>query len=321
MRTSTKVWLIIGAALILVGCILFAGVMHSLEWDFSLLATTKYETNTYNITESFTGISMNTSTAGIEFAPSTDGLCKVVCYEDEKEKHSVSVKGDTLTVEVKDNKKMHNIIGINFSSPKITVYLPQTEYTSLFIKESTGNVKIPKDFSFEDVFISLSTGAVDFNASATNTVQIKTTTGNINVKGTSATELDLSVSTGKVTVSEVNCEGNISVDVSTGYAELDGIYCKNLKSTGSTGDITLKKVIATEKISVERSTGDIEFDASDASEIIAETDTGDVTGTLLTDKVFIVETDTGRTDVPKTTNGGRCSITTDTGDIRIKISK
>lgn len=83
----------------------------------------------------------------------------------------------------------------------------------------------------------------------------------------------------------------------------------------------MKNVIATEKFSIERSTGDVTFDGADAAEIFVKTDTGDVKGSLLTDKVFITETDTGRVDVPKTTIGGRCEITTDTGDISIEIKK
>jgi DUF4097 and DUF4098 domain-containing protein YvlB len=82
----------------------------------------------------------------------------------------------------------------------------------------------------------------------------------------------------------------------------------------------LENVIATEKISVERTTGDVKFAFCDAGEIFVKTDTGDVTGSLLTDKVFITETDTGKIHVPKLTTGGRCEISTDTGDIKISIS-
>jgi len=83
----------------------------------------------------------------------------------------------------------------------------------------------------------------------------------------------------------------------------------------------LKNVNAAEKFSIERSTGDVKFDGCDAAEVFVKTDTGDVTGTLLSEKVFIVETDTGKVDVPKTVNGGRCEITTDTGDINISIKQ
>ena len=77
--------------------------------------------------------------------------------------------------------------------------------------------------------------------------------------------------------------------------------------------------ILTGEFNLERNTGDIEFHGCDAETIYVETDTGDVTGTLLTDKVFITETDTGSVDVPKSVSGGRCEISTDTGDIRIEI--
>ena len=43
-------------------------------------------------------------------------------------------------------------------------------------------------------------------------------------------------------------------------------------------------------------------------------------GSLLSDKVFITETDTGNVNIPKTTDGGKCEIKTDTGDIKIKIN-
>jgi tRNA pseudouridine55 synthase len=50
-----------------------------------------------------------------------------------------------------------------------------------------------------------------------------------------------------------------------------------------------------------------------------KTDTGDVTGSLLTGKTFIPHSDTGKVVLPDSTLGGRCEITTDTGDIRITV--
>ena len=108
------------------------------------------------------------------------------------------------------------------------------------------------------------------------------------------------------------------INVSTGKTNLTDIKCKSLISDGSTGDFSLKNVIATEKFSIERSTGDVKFDDCDANEIWIKTDTGDVTGKLLSEKIFITETSTGDVNVPKSTNGGKCEITTSTGDIYIK---
>lgn len=324
MRTRTKVWLIIAVCLVLIGCILFAGVMTTLKWDFMELATVEYETNIYEISEAFDGISMNTDAADIAFMLSDDGICRVECHEEANAKHSVTVEDGTLTVKLIDERSVYDFIGyigLNFGSPKITVYLPKTEYTNLLINGDTSDVEIPNDFMFKGVDISLSTGDVDFRASTAELITIKTSTGNICAENISVGSLDLTVSTGKVTVSDVNCEGDVTVGVSTGKTYLTDITCKSVISSGSTGDIYLNNVIATEKFSIERSTGDVKFDVSDATEIFVKTDTGEVTGSLLTDKVFITQTDTGDVDVPKTVDGGRCEIITDTGDIKITIKQ
>lgn len=319
MKTRTKVWLIIAASLVLIGCILFVSVMRVLGWDFMKLATVTYETNTYTISEAFDSISVNTDTADIVFAVSDNGKCTVQCREEANAKHSVAVKNGTLTIMLVDERAVYDYIRLSFGSPKITVSLPQAEYASLFIREDTGDIAMPKGLTFKNADISLSTGDVAFCASASERIQIKTTTGDIRVENTSADALDLSVSTGKVTVSGVSCTGDIAVGVSTGKAQLGDIRCKSVLSRGSTGDISLKNVIATEKFSIVRDTGDVLLDACDAAELFIETDTGNVKGTLLSDKIFITETDTGRIKVPNSTTGGRCQITTDTGDIKIDV--
>ena len=63
MSKITKIWLIIAASLVLVGCIIFGGVMTMLKWDFTKLSTGKYETHNYEIDEKFNNISIVTDTA------------------------------------------------------------------------------------------------------------------------------------------------------------------------------------------------------------------------------------------------------------------
>lgn len=280
MKKSTKIWLITATSLVALGCIMFSVAMTKIHWDFTKLSTVKYETNTYEVTDDFNSISMLTDTADILFVQSDDKICKVVCYEMSDMKHTTTVQNNTLTINVTDEREWYDHIGITLGSPKITVYLPKTEYDSLAIKEDTGDIEVPKDFKFGSI--------------------------------------DISTSTGDITITGVTCEGDIVINVSTGKANLTDIKCKSFISDGSTGDISLKNVIATEKFSIERSTGDVKFDACDATEIWVETDTGDVTGKLLSEKIFITQTSTGDVHVPKSTNGGKCEITTSTGDIYMK---
>lgn len=282
MSKATRIWLIVAAALVLVGLIIIFGVMTMLHWDWNKLSSDKYETNVSHITQDFKNISIMTDTADVAFMPSEDGRTVVSCYEQTKGKHSVTVNGDTLTVKIANTKKWYDYIGINVGTPSITVYLPQSEYEALTVKSRTGS---------------------------------------INVSDMSVGTLDLCVTTGKVTATDIVCEGDVSVSVSTGKTHLTDIKCKKLISDGNTGNITMENVIATESFSIERSTGDVSLDGCDAAEIFITTDTGDVWGSLLSDKVFITHTDTGKVDTPNTTVGGRCEITTDTGDIKIQIKE
>lgn len=164
--------------------------------------------------------------------------------------------------------------------PGITVYLPKTQYQAITVDSDTSDVVIPEDFSFDSINVTLSAGDVTCLASAEGAVAIKTDTG-------------------EVTISD--------------------IFCGTLTWTGDTGDLIMTNVVASDAFHLESGTGDIKLDGCDAGEIYALTDTGDITGTLLSDKIFTTATDTGDVDVPKTTTGGRCELSTDTGDIRIGI--
>ncbi len=299
MSKTTKIWLIIATSLTLIGLIIFGGAMTMMKWDFSKLSTVKYETNLYEITKNFKDISIVTDTAVIEFAPSENGKTSVVCHEEVKAKHSVTVNDGTLTVKLENTKKWYDHIGIGFNSPKITVYLPSVEYGALTAKGTTGGAKIAADFAFESIRVSFTTGDIKSYASASGAVILKATTGRITAENCSADSFEVSVNTGNVNAKNLTC--------------------KSFTSGGSTGGIKLENVIAGEKLSLERSTGDVKLDACDASEIFIKTDTGSVTGTLLSEKTFFAKSDTGSVNVPKNTSGGRCEITTDTGNIRISI--
>ena len=319
MSRGTKLWLALGASLVIVGLVVFCAVMGGLNWNFKALSTNGYETNSYPVREDFDNISIRLHTADVRFVLSDTGSARVECYEEAKVKHTVSVEGDTLVIAAENRKAWYDYIGIHFGSPRVTVYLPRAEYAELVLEGSTGAVELPKAFRFASADISLSTGAVDCYAAVSGLLRIETSTGDISLEHTDVGALELRVSTGEVEISDVICQGDVTVKVTTGETELEDLTCRNLTSTGSTGSVSLERVTVAEQLTVERSTGDVEFERSDAGQITVKTDTGDVRGSLRSEKVFIVHTDTGRVSVPGTTSGGRCEITTDTGDIRLEI--
>ncbi len=317
--TKTKIWLIVAACLVVAGSILFAGVMTVFNWDFArLFGGTGVYTNEHEVNEEFGNISIDTDTANIKFISTDENRCKVECHEFENVTHTVENDDGTLKISVLDTRKWYQKM-ISWGTPKITVYLPSGVYGELTVTESTGNIEIPSDFSFQSINITTSTGAVEIFASATDFVTVKTSTGNILMDGVSASNMHLTVSTGKITAQNLDLSGELKVEVSTGKTELNNVKCNVLNSEGDTGNITLSGVIVADKMTIERSTGDVKFDGSDAGEIYIKTNTGDVEGSLLSEKVFIVKTDTGSVKVPESVTGGKCKIETDTGDVKITV--
>lgn len=314
---SKRFWIFFAMALILTGVLLFGGAMNTMGWDFARISTSKYETNSHVVTENFQDISIAGKEADIHFILTDERDCRVVCYEESVARHTVVVENGELVIRVADERKWYHHIGIRFSSPKITVYLPRENYGTLFVEGNTGDVSIPGDFRFESMQITVDTGDVRSGAAVEGVLKVKTSTGDIRLDNLSAKEISASVSTGNVRMTDIRCGEALAIRVSTGKTTLTDVACKRLESEGNTGDLTMKDVIATERFSIERSTGDIKMENCDASEITIETDTGDVRGSLRSSKIFVVKTDTGDVQVPESVTGGKCKITTDTGDIRI----
>lgn len=298
---AKRVWLIIAVVFVLCGGLTFAVAMQKLDWNFYELSTSKYETNTYKITENFENILLSTDTADIAFFRSDNGECRVECIELANAKNSVFVEDNTLTIK-EGNGKWYNNIGFNSGSPNISVFLPNDQYNSLTVTETTGDIKISDNLTLNRLSISVSTGDIHLEKCSIGSAEISTSTGDIKAKN-------------------VNCDNDFSINVTTGDVKLENIKCQNLISKGDTGDVSLKQVIAVNKLSLKRTTGDIKLKSADGGEIFIETDTGDVYGTLLSDKIFITESSIGDIKVPKTTSGGKCEIKTNTGDIKIVIEK
>lgn len=279
MNKTAKIWLIIALVFTVVGGILFVGAMVKSDWNFKNLTTDKLVAKTFETKGDFNKISINVDTTDIEFLPTDDEICSIAFMETEKVKHNAVVQNGTLIIDIIDTRKWHDRIGIYFENPKMTVYLPKDSYSSLFIENDTGDINIPKDFTFENIKIDGDTSDLHCYASVLK---------------------------------------DIDVELSTGSINLDTIRAEKIKLATDTGDITFKNVMA-ESFYIESDTGNVKFKESDADEIFVKTSTGDVTGTLLSKKVFIANTSTGNIYVPKSISGGRCEITTSTGNIKIDV--
>ncbi len=281
------------------GLVLLLGALAASGFDFARFNTWAYQTNEYTPDGDFENISIRVEAARVTFLPSEDDVCRVKCVEQASIQHEVTVSDGTLTVRAVDNRRWYEYIGIFVQTPSVTVYLPHDTYKTLTATTTTGNIELPDRYRFESVSMTGTTANLYCHASVSQSIAMATTTGNITVDATETETVDVSATT-----------GNIS---------LDGVSCRRLTARSTTGRIRLEDVVAEECIQAETTTGGIRLTECDAGEMTLQTSTGSVTGTLLSGKTFVTDTATGRVQVPPSTDGGRCEITTSTGNIHIEI--
>ncbi len=305
--------IIIGSLLLVAGGTVFAIGVASASKNINK------QTNEHELTEDFNNFNIDLTISDLEFKVSEGATKKVVCQETDKYYHEVKIENNTLKIKQIDNRKWHErIFDFSTSFMKVQVYLPAGAYNDLVIENSTGNITIPHDYSFNTSNVKLSTGDINFKANVTESLEFKTSTGNINLSDLTAKNLTVNASSGDVTANNLAIIESVNIETSTGKINLTNVTSKNLKAKASTGKINLTNVLVEEHIELNASTGDINLNDSDAKTLHIKTSTGNVKGTLLTAKRFVTHTSTGKVNVPPT-DGELCEIETSTGDINIQI--
>ena len=187
----------------------------------------------------------------------------------------------------------------NINKNSMDIYLSIKVLESLKIFGSTGDIILDKGLKFDDV-------------------KIKVSTGNIEVLSEEINSLNLECSTGDIKVDNMIFGGEVNLVTSTGDIKLKDVDCKTLNIHVSTGDVYLIDVVVSGDLFLNGGTSDVKLERFDEENIEIEVSTGDVIGTILTSKVFYAKAGTGDVDVPETLNGGKCKVTTSTGDIILK---
>ena len=275
---------------------------------------------TIDIIEDFSNIEIKSDMADVAVHFSDDGFCKVSFSNSSKQKHSVEVQNDTLYIKTTNTEKWYERIAFfSVRSPKIDLFLPRLEYSTLFINSNVGDVDVEEGISFANINISVVTGDVSCCASALGSLNLRSTTGDISVKGVSVGEVDLQTSTGDIDICSIKCTGEIKIDVLTGDTEIEKSLCKFATINGKTGDINLTDVRAEEIINAKSSLGDLTLKKCDAAELILNSGIGDISASLLTEKRVIAKSGLGDVRVPNSMSGGICNATANTGDVKISI--
>lgn len=359
MTKNNRVIWIVAAACIIVGTLISVITLLTLGNDPLQWDTNDYVTNNYTIEEPFRAIrTEHTISSDLRILPSMDDSCRVMCYDQQKLTHSAAVENGTLVIRKQDDRRWYDHIGIQLQSTEILIYLPQREYESLTVQSSAGDVTVEPEFTFSTVDILTNTGDIQLSAQVTQALNISTDTGDTKIEHATPHSLSADSSTGDIAILSATVTDGIRIETDTGKVKLSDtqcahmtmesntgdIFCQNVNITDllqietdsgdvaltdtqcgalltmtTTGDLTCRAMLVQGHLAIETDAGDVTFYDCDAATLSIQTDTGDVSGSLLSEKLFHIETDTGTVHVPHSTSGGICEIRTDTGDIELTV--
>lgn len=282
-------------------CILLIALCFS-RFDFIKLMTKELETETVTVEEPFDRIVVESDARDVSIVPAADGVCRVTDPVDENIRFSADVADGELRISSTDDRSWNMYLSTAIIvNDSIRIELPQAEYAALEITCASGNVSVDPDFDFARLEIVSASGNIDCRANANM--------------------LDLTAASGNISVSDAAL-GSVSIESASGEQRLSEIRCNDLQIKTASGNAVLSDVIAANLLQAETSSGDMRFENCDAGSLSLTTRSGGIRGTLLSPKRFeIADVGSGRISVPHDTDGGLCTLKTDSGDIRIEIAE
>ena len=233
-----------------------------------------------------------------------------------------------LSVRVADGKAIIELVGdrpwpanwFTADNQKVTVYLPFGDYGTLEIETHTGDVEL-NSLNLVSLMVTSHTGDIEAsNINVSTTAMIATDTSDTELYDSTLTHLNAKATTGDISVSRVEAD-SVQIEVTTGDIEVEDLNCQtDVQIKATTGDIEMHSVFTADTLRINTTTGNVNFRSIDGAEVYINATTGDVRGSFASDKIIFAETTTGKVNVPKLTTGGRCEITTTTGDINVTIN-
>ncbi|MCR5830414.1 MAG: DUF4097 domain-containing protein [Lachnospiraceae bacterium] len=345
MKKQYKIAIMAGAFCMIVGLLIAGGAFASsclgndegkgisIE-DFS-------NVNYVDITEEPVGmyenVVINTSSEDVRLYL-TDGKTRVDAHIDDNRKLTTNIGNDSLEINITDKNKIRLSL-IGYENSYINVYLSKADFKgSLNVKTSSGNIEIPKDFTFKGVILGSSSGDIVSECTANGIVTGVASSGKVNISNADAIEISVNTSSGNILLENCKSSKDVTIGSSSGDQIIRNLTAEAFSSESSSGDLKLSdsnisgllertassgesefKDTVSGSLFVKSTSGDVEFEKIDAHNINIATSSGEVEGSFMSGKIFDVDTTSGDVKTPHDEGTDKCTVNTTSGDVEIRI--
>lgn len=349
-RTFIKIFVILGAILLVAGVAVFVGGMTAGGWDFSILNTVRYTQKSYDAEGAVTSVHIEYSNAAISVEYSETAETVHIDYPvrlnergEETAQIEITEEGGALTVvehvDWQDSLFQWDIdlfqwdIDLDFgddSARTVRVVLPAGQNIALDLYTQNGSVSLNAD------------------GEALPSLSLRSNNGSISVSGTLTVAEDAAFQTdnGSVNVSGVSAAGDLTLRTSNGSMRAENISADSLEARSSNGSLRLADIAAADSLTAKTNNGAIELLGDitakmltvstsagdiamhdgmiDAQEIAMTTELGSIEAEgsafagAQSDYTVLVSTGLGESNVSDSVGGNRkLTLSTGTGDIRV----
>ena len=284
MKKSKVILIIISLVCILIGAAMVTGAYFSLVNDASgQLAALEFQEKTHAITEPFTKLNIRTVNSSIEILPSSDGICRIVCNDNEKLYHDFSVtespQGIQLNINQRDDWQWYEMLDglYRVDELKLQVYLPEAEYDLLHANSASGDIKIAPDFRCQTVSTYTASGNTKITDLQTRHLTANTVSGDLILRNIEAAEdAFLESISGFMQIENLKAT-NITTHSSSGGAALENVSSDYLRATSVSGEIRVMGSNFCDTSYFETGSGSIEIVDSNCGEQSVNTVSGNAT--------------------------------------------
>lgn len=322
MKKRKKITLIVAGCLVGLGLILVLSGMASIGFDPNNLRSSDYHTEYYEIPTPtpIRRVSIDGGSSDVHIYPSDYDTYRVVYTENDHVPLEVFTTGsDTLSIRRDSGFTWHIQFGIYLGETGISVYLPKQQYESLSVRTSGGNITVSEDLEFASATVQSASGDLDISGFSLGKLAVDTQSGNIHIANAAPEALQVHSASGEIALENIAVSTSLQVHSVSGNVAFDDVTGETMAVSTTSGDISFAQTLGKGKIRLDSTSGNVTLTGCDAEELSILTASGDVFGTLLSGKVFQIGTVSGVVNVPYSGTGGKCDITTTSGDIHIAI--
>ena len=294
MTKKLKIILISAAALILLGGIIFLISLAAGGFSASGLSSTKTVNRVYNETPdntiNYIIIDYEIADVNIVFGDALSVSYSELYTKGGELISDVFVSDTGGNLSIRERIRHLKNIGLNASSPKITITLPRDRALSLNIDTDLGDVR--------------------FNGEGGNAeyVVISTDNGDVDMKNVNAEKINISAENGSIEVESLLANGIIKLDTENGDIDISGsITASIFEADAEKGDISNERgLITANTVNLSASLGDIDAILAGSA----------------ADYTVRVEKGIGSSNI-KSSSGGdkRLEVECELGDIEIRFEK